>query len=415
MLITLFDKSFIHGITVEEAAVFDSHFMSNITPLFFVEVLGDLEKLDLAEGEKRLELVKSLAAKTPELHSYPNLPHTALAMAELNGYRIEMAGRPHIGGGRRILNDKGLGTVFEETPEMRAKSRWHDGQFEDVEYEMAKAWRATLAANPVAMEKLIKGNAGRFSFRDYKAIKTKADELIDKGSRLASIQAAFEIVGIPPAMRPAIFARWKESGGPPLREFAPYTAFILSVDLFRALAMGSGHMSWEKTSNYVDLAYLYYLPFCQVFISTDKLHRQCAPLFMNPATQAFVFGSDLRPVLTALVTEYLAAPDLEEVGLMGVAGRKTFSPGTFLGDLYKKFHSDRTMGDRDVSDRLTPEAEAKLVAELKRQAQGDAPPPGTDLSQEDKTMTFKRMIRHRKGRFPVLPKRVIESSQKGKD
>ena len=39
---TVFDKSFIHGITTEEAAVFDVHFMSNLTPLFFVEVLADL-------------------------------------------------------------------------------------------------------------------------------------------------------------------------------------------------------------------------------------------------------------------------------------------------------------------------------------------------------------------------------------
>jgi len=62
MPIALFDKSFIHGITVEEAAVFDMHFIANITPLFFVEVLGDLEKLDVSEYDRRTALVKSLAA-----------------------------------------------------------------------------------------------------------------------------------------------------------------------------------------------------------------------------------------------------------------------------------------------------------------------------------------------------------------
>lgn len=49
MLMTMFDKSFIHGITTEEAAVFDVHFMSNLTPLFFVEVLADLEKSGMDE------------------------------------------------------------------------------------------------------------------------------------------------------------------------------------------------------------------------------------------------------------------------------------------------------------------------------------------------------------------------------
>jgi hypothetical protein len=413
MLMALFDKSFIHGITIEEAAVFDLHFFTNITPLFFVEVLGDLEKLDVAENDRRTALVKSLAAKTPEMHSYPNVTHLELTRAELMGHPVEMNGRPHVGGGRRIQNHKGLGTVFEEAPEMRAKNRWHKGNFEAQEYELAKAWRETLAANPAAMEKLIKGSANRFTFSNHAAINTKANELIEKSSRVTAINAAFEVGGIPPALRPAILARWKQAGGPPLKEFAPYTAYILSIDLFRALAMGSEMMSWEKTSNYVDIAYLYYLPFCQVFISTDKLHRQCAPLFMDTARQAFVFGNDLRPVLTALVEEYLAAPDLEEVGLLGVAGRKRFTPGTLLGDLYQKFHPGKVAGEheRDLADRLTPEAEAKLVAELKRSAEGPSPQPGTDLSQEDKTKTIKRTVSHRKGRFPFLPKRVLEKPE----
>ena len=326
MLITIFDKSFIHAISVEEAAVFDMHFMSNITPLFFVEVLGDLEKVDVTEPHKRAALIKSLATKTPDFRSYPNVSHTDLMLNELLGHEIEMRGRPHIGGGKRIQNDKGLGTIFDEAPEMRAKNRWHNGHFEEQEYALAKAWREMLAANPMAMEKLIKGTAGRFSFRDYAAIKAKADEFIDKGSRLIALHTALEIARIPPRLHSHILVRWKGAGGPPLREFAPYTAFCLSVDLFRVLAMGSGHMSWEKSSNYVDLAYLYYLPFCQVFISTDKIHRHTVPLFMNPIRQAFVWGPDLRAELAILAAEYMAAPDIEEVVLIGVAGRKTFDP-----------------------------------------------------------------------------------------
>jgi hypothetical protein len=413
MLIALFDKSFIHGISVDEAVVFDQHFMSNITPLFFVEVLGDLETQDVTEGDRRTTLVRSLAAKTPESHSYPNVPHYQLVTGELMGHPVEMKRRPIVGGGRRVQNEDGLSTIFDEPPEIRAKNRWHEGHFEEREYELAKAWREMLAANPAAMERLLKGSAGRFSFRDYAAIKTKADELIDKGTRLNVLRAALDISHLPPEMYPQVLSRWKTAGGPSLREFAPYAAFVLSVDLFRVLAMGSGHMSSEKTSNYADLAYLYYLPFCQVFISTDKIHRHCAPLFMDMPRQAFVWGPELRPVLAELVTEYLAEPDLQEVGLMGIAGRRTFGPDHFLGALYQKFYPGRMMGDhdRDLSHKLSPEAEARLVAEIKKRVEsGSVPSPDTDLSQEDRSMTIKRMVRHRKGSFPVLPKRVIVSS-----
>ena len=78
MLMAMFDKSFIHAINEEEAAVFDMHFLTNITPLFFVEVLGDLEKSDVTNDEKRAALVRNLAAKTPLFRSYPNIPHAEI-------------------------------------------------------------------------------------------------------------------------------------------------------------------------------------------------------------------------------------------------------------------------------------------------------------------------------------------------
>jgi hypothetical protein len=272
-----------------------------------------------------------------------------------------------------------------------------------------------LAANPAVMAKLMKGSAGRFSFRDYAAIKTKADEFIDKGSRLPLLYTALDFARVPPELRPVILGRWKNAGGPPLRKYAPYTAFCLSVDVFRELAMGSGHMSWEKSSNYVDLAYLYYLPFCQVFISTDKIHRHTVPLFMDAARQAFVWGPDLRAELALLVAEYIAAPDIEEVGLLGVSGRKMFDADSFIGRLYRRFHPGKIMGDRDVSKSLSPEAEAKLVAEMKKRMEGVSPPPGTDLSQEDHTVGIKRMVSARKGKFAVLPKHVVEAEKKKMD
>jgi len=87
-----------------------------------------------------------------------------------------------------------------------------------------------------------------------------------------------------------------------------------------------------------------------------------------------------------------------------------FGPEHYLGKLYQQFHPGRILGERDISSRLSTEAEAKLVAELKKSAEGPPPAPGTDLSEEDKTMTFTRMIKPRKGRFPFLPKRVVDKA-----
>ena len=42
--ILIFDKSTLQGLNVDEAVWLDNFFMANITPLFFIETLADLEK-----------------------------------------------------------------------------------------------------------------------------------------------------------------------------------------------------------------------------------------------------------------------------------------------------------------------------------------------------------------------------------
>jgi len=410
MLISIFDKSFIHAITAEEAAVFDMHFMSNITPLFFVEVLADLEKADREEG--REALVKSLAGKTPCWQSYPNRPHHDIVALELTG-QIKLDGRrvPVVGGGRRIRTSEGLGTIFDEPPEMTAKNRWHKGEFGPDEYAAARAWRAMLKAAPEQTAALLKGSPNRFSFTDLAAIKRHVDGILDRdGSRLSTLRESLALLGVSQQAQHEIFARWKAEGGPRLREFAPYTAHVVSVDLFRALAMASGHIASDKASNYADIAYLYYLPFCEVFVSSDKLHRNCAKLFLDQ-DQEFVWGSDLRPHLRQLVDQYLADPEIEAIGLIGVAKKTRFPSGSFVGDLVRRLHPHYDDAYRDdLVSKLTPEAHKALIERFA--AAREAPPaePDHDPDEEDKLTSFTRMVPRRRGRFAFMPEGVTDKS-----
>jgi len=50
---------------------------------------------------------------------------------------------------------------------------------------------------------------------------------------------------------------------------------------------------------------------------------------------------------------------------------------------------------------------------LKKQMEGGPPPAGADLSQEDKTVGFTRMVSARKGKLTILPKRVVDAEKKG--
>ena len=46
----------------------------------------------------------------------------------------------------------------------------------------------------------------------------------------------------------------------------------------------------------MDVCYLFYLPFCQFFVSNDWVHKQSAPFFLR-ADQSFVAGGDLKAAL----------------------------------------------------------------------------------------------------------------------
>jgi hypothetical protein len=405
----MFDKSFIHAINEEEAAVFDVHFLTNITPLFFVEVLADLEKADLTD-EKRTALVRNLAMKTPLFRSYPNVPHLPIVRNELLGCEVELRRVPLIGQGRRVQGKDGLGTVFDASPETQARDRWRDGKFEAAEYLAARAWRAMLAQAPESMGSFLQGNPARYSFTDLEAIKHFVDRIIDRdGSRYRTLKAALEVLGIEPTLRSRIIARWKGAGGPQFKDFAPYSRHVLGIDLFRVMAMASGHISPDKTSNYADMAYLYYLPFCEVFVSGDNLHRRCAPLFMGEG-QEFVWGHELRPVLASLVELYLAHPDIAERGLIGVADDVP-PADSFIGALYDRLRPGLREAMALPRPKLSPEQEKALVERLS--AMTDAPPPNPDanLSDEDNAVSFKRTVPVRRGRFPFLPRHVVRNER----
>jgi hypothetical protein len=77
--------------------------------------------------------------------------------------------------------------------------------------------------------------------------------------------------------------------------------------LFFYLGIAADLIYRVRPSNNVDLAYLYYLPFCKVFTSNDSLHERMVPLFLR-GNQSFVKGSELKADLGKLDQHYSCLP-----------------------------------------------------------------------------------------------------------
>src|SRR5260370_19647965 len=92
-----------------------------------------------------------------------------------------------------------------------------------------------------------------------------------------------------------------------LAEFAPYTSHVVRVEFCLQLAVQWSLISSERASNKVDMAYLFYLPFCMAFVSDDGLHMRTVPLFLNDR-QIFIPGDELKADLARLNQHYSALP-----------------------------------------------------------------------------------------------------------
>lgn len=307
----LFDKSFLQSLTVDESVFFDQFFHTIICPLFHVETLADLDKA-ARKGKTPEDEVGIIADKVPQMHSAPTLSHTELAIQNLVGNTVPMDGRMLLAGSIRRV-DKNLAVIHQPTPEAEAYQRWQNRDFLEVEHRFARGWRDAL--NAIDLKTVAAGvkafGINPANCKSLEQAKQIAGELVAERSVPDLIKLVLIVLNADPRVEELAVERWKASGRATLAEYAPYAAHILLVEVFFQVALGSERIGTSLNSNRTDIVYLYYLPFCKVFVSSDRLHEKCAPLFLRQ-DQSFVWGHDLKRDLQRLVNHYAALPDEEK-------------------------------------------------------------------------------------------------------
>jgi len=358
----IFDKSAFQSLSLDEAVWLDALYQTNITPLFFVETLADLS---LADAPRPAEaIVRDLASKTPELSPAVNAHHRSLAIGSLHANEITMDGRPVVLSMKPARSRKGhVGWELDVTPEQRAFQRWQRGAFNEVEREYASRWRAGLSgidlpAIHAKYRPVVLGATPRP--RDLQGVKTLAENLCLDPHPLGlpdPLLLAFSIIGAPLDQWKPLSRFWRSLDEPPLHEFAPYAWHVVMVDLFFNLAIGAELIGRERPTNKIDVGYLYYLPFCNVFSSRDRLHRRIVPLFLRP-DQEFVDGDDLKSELHRLDDHYMQLSDDEKArGVIHFANRPPATGDFLTARLWDRYlpawrrHADAPRSRSEPSDR----------------------------------------------------------------
>ena len=386
---------------------FDAFFMPVTCPIFYVETLADLAKVPTnrtAESEVRI-----IAQKTPELSGGPCMFHQVLAAQNLRGGNVPMDGRIPRPEGRYVKGGGRTGVVYDESPEMKAYSRWREEKFFDVEREFAAGWRKTLEEadlNEIA-KGLRKMGVDQKSCTSLPKAKNMAQAFVQSSTKpIERLGTAVEFFGIPQRDHYALIERWKNRGQPTLAAFAPYAAHVLMVEMFFHIAVAAHLISPDRPSNRTDIAYLFYLPFCMMFVSSDKLHRETANLFLRD-DQEFVWGLDLKADLKHLNAHFAALPAKErEKGVMRMARHPPVESGFLTTTLWRKLMPDKAFSDRDHASHMDPAKSRRLVDSLKAFTEGETIPEAQikQIASEPEAMAIKHIVPRRKGSWYLLPK-----------
>ncbi len=414
--VLIFDKSALESLTLDEAVLLDNFYTSNIVPIFFVECLADLERAMVRMRSTPEQLVGSLATRTPDMHAVANVHHMAILQAELSGeFDLDtVLLRPVRSKGRLVQLGDSKGVIFMATQEEEAVRRWARREFIELEREAAKGWRRMLAGIDLnAMSEKVLGELGHWrkptSLEDARKL---TDTIIDNMDPQWLLWLGLEILGLPEATEHVI-GDWIEHRRKPLRQYRPYFIHMLSVNIFFCLILPTQLLRNVKQSHHVDLAYLYYLPFCCVFTSRDNFHVQVARLFLTPAQQ-FVHGDELKADLKKLDQHYKQLPsEVRKEGLFRFAAAPPPDPREYLTTRLWNIYLRNPRSESSATD-VPQEVRNALIETLDRyEAKAQHLPEGQVFDMEDLSFVkVERSVWQTKGSYARFPPEVIEKNRK---
>ena len=383
--IIILDKSVLQTLSFIELDFLYRYFLINVSPVLIAEIQGDLSKSD-KDGKPMTDLVTRLASKIPQITSAVNFHYRDLILNSLMGSDVPMDGRVPVFGGSLMRDGSDqLGAVIPETPEERAIQRWRDGNFSASERDDAAYWRETTRS--FDYEPILESFAAMASDLPTSASVHDVQAYIDavfahpenQGEMLEMVLAEFPVG---PSMDEKVRQRWAKAEFTYLKDFAPYAYYCLALTWKFYLGVAKKVIGARPT-NFVDLEYIYYLPFSQVFTSSDKFHKAFVPLFLRP-DQSFVWGDDLRGSLKAIASVWEGLSEQDRPAWLRENGRyPPDDPNSVVTRLWREHCRYRPRSEREPS----AEEKARTLEMLRnrsaslRPAGIPVPGPGDPLAE----------------------------------
>lgn len=290
----LLDKSAFQALSSTEMHTVTKYFQWNRVDILLHEIICNFLKKSKPEALRNKASI--LADKFSLINSVHNMNYIELCIANLHGHDVLMDGRPIVKPTSISALDNGQRTAFiDETQFGEMIHRWQRGEFNVQDKELANSWKE-IKDNSKADDCLKVMEANRIIIPTAKSI-NELMSVVNEYLRNPKMQDVFldiflsyQIVN--PAEKKIIQKKLRQSRYS-LPKIAPYAFYCLKVFVLFFGAYKFDLLPEKKADDQIDLEYLFYLPFCNVFSSNDRFHGSLAPALLRK-DQHFLSGEDLK-------------------------------------------------------------------------------------------------------------------------
>jgi hypothetical protein len=305
--ITLVDKSAIQALGFEEVKYLDRYYSLVLSPILMRELLSTLAK-EPKKGKDWEKTLGILAAKVDTMNSYLTPTANQMARSSLLGNDLPMDGRVPLAEAKRMRYRDGTQGIFVDEPKGKKILRdWKQQNFTD--YYRDDAARIREVDHGIDLGALQKFYADQLkNFPDFKTLKELLAWLDDVYFK--SMTPEFHLkqmaVGLLIDAEFSDALRKFQEKKSSIQEFAPYAFFHYRVNTLFLVGLAKGLISTSKAANlHLDVQYLYYLPFCMCFLTSDKKLMAIAEL-LTREDQTLLSGEALKEDLVKISAHFEA-------------------------------------------------------------------------------------------------------------
>lgn len=361
----IFDKSAFQTVSRQEHIQRLFRFHECITPVLLVEILADLAKAKPLRGKGADEQVQILAKKFLGSGGAVSMNARQLVRASLLGAVVPMDGRIIAEDVKYFREaDGSLAAVVLSGAGNEAVMRWAKAVFHEEERSIASALRER--AKGFSTTKLRRTLDGHRVLLPRASSVSDIPGIVDDLLSRTSLQHAFldwclDEFPLETWEHNAVVARW-DAAPMYLARFAPYAFHCVRTLLCLLVGTVSKVLS-QRPTNRTDVEYLFYVPFADVFVSGDTLHRQLYPMVSTPA-QLFIHSSDFKADLQRLAAERSSMTD-EQVSRRNFAfgSRPWPARGSVLWDAWGKLRGPWRAGSGNRATKLSEDEQQLALDE----------------------------------------------------